>query len=128
MDLLKIISKKNNRLVLKLLSQYNKLYYSAIKKELGIYDKLLNNALDELVNVGLVKKEIENPKVRTSKVYYSLTGFGKKAVKLYDYAEQLEKELEEELEEKSLISINGSVGDNNIIANNIQNSKISFKK
>jgi uncharacterized tellurite resistance protein B-like protein len=74
--------------------------------------------------VHLVKKEVENPEVRTSKVYYSLTDFGKKAVKLYDYAEQLEKELEE----KHSIIINGSVGDNNIIANNIQNSNISFKK
>ncbi|WP_018153273.1 winged helix-turn-helix transcriptional regulator [Methanothermococcus thermolithotrophicus] len=124
MDLLKIMSKKNNRLVLELLSKYDKLYYSAIKKELKIYDKLLNNSLDELVSAGLVKKEVENPEVRTSKVYYSLTDFGKKAVKLYDYAEQLEKELEE----KHSIIINGSVGDNNIIANNIQNSNISFKK
>lgn len=124
MDLLKIISKKNNRMVLKLLSKYDKLYYTAIKKELKIYDKLLNNALDELVTAGLVKKEIEEPEKRTSKVYYSLTELGKKAVKIYDYAEQLEKELES----KQSIVINGNVGDNNVIANNIENSKIYFKK
>ncbi len=86
--------------------------------------KTIYRALEELVNAGLVKKEIEEPEKRTSRVYYSLTEFGKKVVKIYDYIEQLEKELED----KNAIIINGNVGDNNIIANKIQNSKIYFKK
>ena len=73
------------------------------------------------MNYGIVKKKIEEPKKRISKVNYSLTDLGKKAVKLYDYAEQLEKELEE----KHLININVNVGDNTIIANN---SNINIKK
>jgi len=121
MDLLKIISKKNNRLVLKLLSKYNKLYYSAIKRELKIYDKLLNNSLDELVSAGLIKKEVENPKVRISKVYYSLTDFGKKAVKVYDFVDELEKEHSISIGSNTIIN-------NSIIANNINNSNINIKK
>jgi DNA-binding HxlR family transcriptional regulator len=118
MELLKIISKKNNKLVLELLSKYDALHYSAIKKKLKIYDKLLNNALDELVNAGLVEKEIENPNIRTSKVFYSLTDFGREAVKVYDFVRCLEKKREPNI----------IIGDNNIIANNINNSNISFKK
>ena len=92
MELLRIISKKNNKLVLELLSEYDALHYSAIKKKLKIYDKLLNNALNELVDAGLVQKEIEDPTKRTSKVYYSLAELGKKAIKIYDFVEELEKE------------------------------------
>ena len=121
MDLLKIVSKKNNRLVLKLLNKYNKLHYSAIKKELRIYDKLLNNALDELVNAGLVKKEVENPNIRTSRVFYSLTEFGKEAIKVYDYVGCLEKKLNK----SQNIVINGNItGNNNIIIGNSNNVHI----
>ncbi|MCQ6254738.1 winged helix-turn-helix transcriptional regulator [Methanocaldococcus sp.] len=122
--LLKILSKKNNYLVLKTLFKNNALYFRELKKELKMDGKTIYRALEELVNAGLVKKEIEEPEKRTSRVYYSLTEFGKKVVKIYDYIEQLEKELED----KNAIIINGNVGDNNIIANKIQNSKIYFKK
>ena len=113
MELLKLISKKNNALILKLLGKYDKLHYSAIKKQLKIYDKLLYASLNELVEAGLVQKEIEEPGKRTSKVFYSLTELGKKAIKVYDYIEELEKE------RKSMISVENSsnviisIGDNN---------------
>ncbi|WP_250543623.1 winged helix-turn-helix transcriptional regulator [Methanocaldococcus lauensis] len=121
---MKTLSKKNNFLVLNLLRSKGKLHFANIKRILKIDGRTLTDALNELIDYGLVKKEIEEPEKRTSKVYYSLTELGKKAVKIYDYAEQLEKELES----KQSIVINGNVGDNNVIANNIENSKIYFKK
>jgi DNA-binding HxlR family transcriptional regulator len=121
LKVLKALSKKNNYLVLELLLKHGVLHFRELKKELKADGKTVYRALDELVSLGLVKKEIENPNIRTSKVFYSLTEFGKKAVKLYDYAEQLERELEE----KHSININVNVGDNNIIANN---SNINIKK
>ena len=123
-DLLYVISKPRNRLIISTILKYKKVHFSALLKYTKIPKVSLVRALDELINYKLVKKEVEEPEKRISKVYYSLTNFGKKAVKLYHYAEQLENELEE----NHSITINGNVGDNNIIANNIQNSNISFKK
>ncbi|UXM84818.1 winged helix-turn-helix transcriptional regulator [Methanococcus aeolicus] len=124
-EFLKTLSKKNNFLVLNLLLNRKRLHFANIKRILKIDGRTLTDALNELMDYRLVKKEIENPNIRTSKVYYSLTDFGKKAVQLYDYAEQLEQELEEK--EKHSIIINGNVGNNNIIAN-IKDSNVSFKK
>jgi len=123
-DLLYVISKPRNRVIISTILKHKKIHFSALLKYTKIPKVSLVRGLDELINYKLIKKEIEDPEKRMSKVYYSLTELGKKAVKIYDYAEQLEKELES----KQSIVINGNVGDNNVIANNIENSKIYFKK
>ena len=110
-DLLYVISKPRNRLIITTIYKHKEIHFSALLNYTKIPKVSLVRALDELMNYGIVKKKIEEPEKRISKVNYSLTDFGKKAVKLYDYAEQLEKELEEK---KHPININ-SIGDNNII-------------
>jgi DNA-binding HxlR family transcriptional regulator len=120
-DLLYVISKPRNRLIITTIYKHKEIHFSALLNYTKIPKVSLVRALDELMNYGIVKKKIEEPEKRISKVNYSLTDFGKKAVKLYDYAEQLERELEE----KHSININVNVGDNTIIANN---SNINIKK
>jgi len=122
-NFLKILSKKNNYLVMKFLLNFGKSYFKEIKKGLKIDGKVANRALDELVEAGLVEKEIEDPTKRTSKVYYSLTDLGREAIKVYELVEKLEKK------RKSLISIENSkdvyvaVGNNNIVAKNVNIKK-----
>ena len=112
-ELMKILSKKNNYLALSYLAKFEKVHFRKIKRELNIEGKSLYRALEELVKAGLVQKEVEEPAKRTSKVFYSLTELGKKAIKVYDYIEELEKE------RKSMISVENSsnviisIGDNN---------------
>jgi len=91
-DLLSIISKSKNRLVLCILQEYSKIYFGKLLKISKLPKVSLIRALNELVDAGLVQKEIEDPTKRTSKVYYSLTELGKKAIKIYDFVEELEKE------------------------------------
>jgi DNA-binding HxlR family transcriptional regulator len=121
-DLLYVISKPRNKLIITTIYKHKEVHFSALLKFTKIPKVSLVRALDELMNYGIIKKKIEEPDKRISKVNYSLTDFGKKAVKLYDYAEQLEKELEEKTHS---ININVNVGDNTIIANN---SNINIKK
>ena len=120
-DLLYVISKPRNRLIIITIYKHKEIHFSALLNYTKIPKVSLVRALDELMKYEIVKKKIEKPEKRISKVNYSLTDFGKKAIKLYGYAEQLEKELEE----KHSININVNVGDNTIIANN---SNINIKK
>ena len=120
-DLLYVISKPRNRLIITTIYKHKEIHFSALLNYTKIPKVSLVRALDELMKYEIVKKKIEKPEKRISKVNYSLTDFGKKAIKLYGYAEQLEKELEE----KHSININVNIGDNTIIANN---SNINIKK
>jgi DNA-binding HxlR family transcriptional regulator len=120
-DLLYVISKPRNRLIIITIYKHKEIHFSALLNYTKIPKVSLVRALDELMKYEIVKKKIEKPEKRISKVNYSLTDFGKKAIKLYGYAEQLEKELEE----KHSININVNIGDNTIIANN---SNINIKK
>jgi len=110
--------------VLELLLKYNVLHFREFKKKLKADGKTIYRALDELVKFGLVKKEVEEPEKRTSKVYYSLTPFGKKAVKLYDYA----KQLEQDVKDSPYFYVGNINGGNNIIIGNANNTHITLKK
>jgi len=111
-EFLKTLSKKNNFLVLDLLHNKGKLHFANIKRILKIDGRTLTDALNELMDYGLVEKEVENPNIRTSRVFYSLTEFGKEAIKVYDYVECLEKKLDK----SQNIVVNGNItGNNNII-------------
>ena len=110
--LLKILGKKHVKEILLLLNAHGELYFSQIHEHIPTHTSVLGRTLSELVKSGLItkRKEIVD-NLSFVRSCYSLTDLGKKAVKLYDYAEQLEKELEEK---KHPININ-SIGDNNII-------------
>ncbi|WP_423792106.1 winged helix-turn-helix transcriptional regulator [Methanocaldococcus indicus] len=117
MDILKILTKKYNKAILFLLEKYGTLHYSAIKKSLNnVHDHLLTKALDELVEAGLIKRELENPNIRPSRVLYSLTDLGKMALNIYSIAKKIED---------SRIKV---IGNNNIIINNVSSSNINIKK
>ena len=120
--LLKILGKKHVREILLLLNTHGELYFSQIHEYMPTHTSVLGRTLSELVKSGLItkRKEIVD-NLSFVRSCYTLTDFGKKAVKLYGYAEQLEKELEE----KHSININVNIGDNTIIANN---SNINIKK
>jgi len=74
-----------------LLAKWGKLHFGALKKHSKIEGKSLTNALNDLLSEGLIKKECEDPTKRTAKVFYSLTPLGKKALKIYELAEQLDR-------------------------------------
>jgi len=122
--MLKVLAKKHTKRVLTTLQKYGELHFWALHKELRIDRSSLANILKELLEWGLVKKREEyDESKKFPKSYYSLTDLGKKALKVYEYIEELEKE------RKSLISIENSkdvyvaVGNNNIVAKNVNIKK-----
>ncbi len=122
--MLKVLAKKHTKRVLTTLQKYGELHFWALHKELRIDRSSLANILKELLEWGLVKKREEYDKSKKfPKSYYSLTDLGKKALKVYEYIEELEKE------RKSLISVENSkdvivsIGNNNIVAKNVNIKK-----
>ena len=112
--MLKVLAKKHTKRVLTTLQKYGELHFWALHRELKIDRSSLSNILKELLEWGLVKKREEyDESKKFPKSYYSLTNLGKKAIKVYDYIEELEKE------RKSMISVDNSsnviisIGDNN---------------
>ena len=125
--MLQIISKKNNKEILKLLAKYKELHYGALKRYSTLSSRSLSNALNELVENNLIKKRDEpfdKSTKRIPKTFYSLTPLGKKALKIYELAEQLEQERDSE--QTNNITINGN--NNGIIVGSISNSKVHIKK
>ena len=121
--LLKILSKKNNYLIMKFLLDFGKSYFKEIRKGLRIDSKIAHRALDELVNAGLVEKEVEDPTKRTSKVYYSLTDLGREAIKVYELVEELEKKRKASISVENSKDVYFAVGNNNIVAKNVNIKK-----
>ena len=97
--------------------------YQASGMRMPIVLQVVNRALEELVKAGLVQKEIEEPAKRTSKVYYSLTELGKEAIKVYEYVEELEKKRKSHIAIENSKDVYFAVGDNNIVAKNVNIKK-----
>ena len=113
--LLKTLSKKNVKDVLKLLDEYGELQFSEISSILKLHKGNLSTTLKYLEREGIVSRREEKHEKIIPKVYYSLTDYGEKVVKLYDIIDKLEKE-------KTIITI----GNNNIIIGNANH--ITLKK
>ncbi|WP_456324255.1 winged helix-turn-helix transcriptional regulator [Desulfonauticus submarinus] len=119
MKLLKTLSKKNVKDVLKLLDKYGELQFSEISSILKLHKGNLSTTLRYLEREGIVSRREEKHEKIIPKVYYSLTDYGKKVVKLYDIIDKLEKE-----KNSSILSI----GNNNIIIGSANNTHITLKK
>ncbi|WP_292459329.1 MarR family transcriptional regulator [Methanothermococcus sp.] len=115
--LFRLLSKKYVKDIIQILNTKGEIGFSELKSKLNVDKSYLSRLLCELEDNQIIsRKEIIMDR-RIPRSYFKLTPLGKKIIQLYELEEKLEKE-------KSNIII----GDNNIIANNIQNSHISFKK
>ncbi|MBA2858630.1 DNA-binding HxlR family transcriptional regulator [Methanococcus maripaludis] len=89
MDVLKLLSKRNVDRILKILSEHDEMYFGQIKTEIEINQSNLSQLLTELVENGYLEKRIGESRTNISKSYFKLTEKGKRALKIYEIAEEL---------------------------------------
>ena len=88
--LLKILTKKRVKEILKLLDEQGELYFAQINEHIPVSKSTLSVLLNELVLAGLVERREGNDKQKLPKTYYKLTNLGKSALVLYDIEKKLE--------------------------------------
>ncbi|MBA2861023.1 transcriptional regulator [Methanococcus maripaludis] len=87
--ILKILSKKHVKEILKTIESHKSIYYGQLKKETGLNSGNLSKLLNELLDFGFITKEEVPTDTKIINVYYDLTEKGKEALKVYEIIDKL---------------------------------------